>query len=199
MSGLLILASQSPFRRMLMQNAGLAFETAPAEIDEREIEVRMAASDPSPKEVALALAEAKAQNVSERFPGAVIIGSDQTLSLGRSVFHKPADMDEARSHLLALSGRTHELNSAVVFCRSGEVEWRHVSTARLKMRELSAEFIARYLSRVGEKALSSVGAYQLEGEGIQLFDTVEGDYFTIVGLPMLPVLQQLREMAVIDG
>ena len=149
--------------------------------------------------MALVLAEAKALDVSEKRPGRLVIGCDQTLSLGDRVFHKPADMEGARRHLLDLSGKTHQLNSAVVLVRDGEALWRHVSTARLTMRVLDPGFIGRHLARVGEKALTSVGAYQIEGEGIQLFEAIEGDTFTIMGLPLLPLLAQLRAMGEIDG
>jgi septum formation protein len=150
--------------------------------------------------VALVLATAKATDVSERSGGeATVIGSDQTLSLGDEILHKPADMEAARRHLLKLSGKTHQLNSAVAIVRSGDTVWSHVAVARLTMRELSPAFIGRYLARVGDKALASVGAYQVEGPGIQLFDKIEGDYFTIVGLPLLPLLGELRKLGVIDG
>lgn len=194
----LILASQSPFRRMLMENAGLAFEAIAAAIDERAIEQELDHAA-SPSEIALHLAEAKAQEVADRYPEHLVIGSDQTLSLEDRIFHKPRDMADAREHLRALSGRTHALNSAVAICHGGETRWRHVSTALLTMRSLSDAFIDRHLVRVGERALGSVGAYQLEGEGIQLFERIEGDYFTIIGLPMLPLLGQLRAMGTIDA
>ena len=145
-------------------------------------------SGATPEDVALVLAEAKALDVSERNPGALVLGCDQTLSLGDELFHKPADMEGARRHLLALSGKTHQLNSAAVLARDGEALWRHVGIASLTMRKLDPAFIGRHLARVGDKALASVGAYQIEGEGIQLFEKIEGDYFTIVGLPLLPVL-----------
>ena len=195
----IILASRSPFRQMLLRNAGLTFEAMAAAIDERAIEDSLSADRPSPAEVALALAEAKALDVASARPEALVIGSDQTLSLGERVFHKPADLSDAREHLRAMSGRTHELNSAVVLVENGAIAWRHVSTARLTMRLLSDDFIGRYLDRVGESVLASVGAYQLEGEGIQLFEHIEGDYFTILGLPMLPLLAQLRSMDMIDA
>lgn len=195
----IILASRSPFRRTLLRNAGLAFEAIAANVDERAVEDNLSAGDPSPAEVALALAEAKARDVAAGRPDALVIGSDQTLSLGEQVFHKPADLAEARAHLDAMAGRTHELNSAVVFVRAEVVLWRHVSTARLTMRPLSEGFIERHVARVGESVLASVGAYQLEGEGIQLFERIDGDYFTILGLPMLPVLAQLRSMDMIDA
>ena len=195
----LVLASASPFRQALLKNAGLSFRALPADIDERAVEAPLRDGGVGPEDTALVLAEAKALDVSGKMPGALVIGSDQTLSLGDEVFHKPADMDAARSHLLRLSGHTHQLNSAVVLARSGETVWRHVSSARLTMRPLDPGFIGRYLSRVGDRALQSVGAYQLEAEGIQLFERIEGDYFTIIGLPMLPLLATLRDRGEIDG
>ncbi|RWB93879.1 Maf-like protein [Mesorhizobium sp.] len=195
----IILASGSPFRKALLVHAGVPVEAVPAEVDERALEAPLQGSGVSPEDVALVLAEAKATEVSERKPGALVLGCDQTLSLGDEVFHKPADMEAARRHLLALSGKTHQLNSAVVLARNGAVLWRHVGVASLTMRKLDPAFIGRHLARVGAKALSSVGAYQIEGEGIQLFERVEGDYFTIVGLPLLPVLAKLREFGAIDG
>ncbi|MBP2485151.1 Maf-like protein [Rhizobium leguminosarum bv. viciae] len=195
----LILASSSPFRRMLMQNAGLAFEAHAARIDERAVEAPLERAGVRPDAVALVLARAKAEEVSSRFPDSLVIGSDQTMSLGDRVFHKPKDMADAASHLQALSGVTHRLNSAVAIVSDGVVLWEHLAHAELTMRPLTAEFIARHLARVGEKALSSVGAYQLEGQGIQLFEKIEGDYFTILGLPMLPLLQKLQELGAIDG
>ena len=195
----IILASGSPFRKTMLVNAGLDIEAVPADVDERALEAPLKDSDVSPEDVASILAEAKATEVSERRPGALVLGCDQTLSLGDEVFHKPADMEGARRHLLALSGKTHQLNSAAVLCRNGEVLWRHVGIASLTMRKLDPAFIGRHLARVGAKALSSVGAYQVEGEGIQLFEKIEGDYFTIVGLPLLPVLKELRALGAIDG
>ena len=195
----LILASQSPFRRMLMENAGLAFETRAAEIDERAVEAALAVRNPTPPQVAEALAIEKAQDVAGRCPGALVIGSDQTLSLDGRVFHKPADMAEATSHLTAMSGRTHALNCGIALVRNGQTLWSHVSIAHLTMRPLSASFIDRHLARVGERVLASVGAYQLEGEGVQLFERIDGDYFTILGLPLLPLLAKLRELGAIDA
>ena len=195
----IILASGSPFRKAMLVNAGLDIEAVPAEVDERALEAPLKDSGVSPEDVASILAEAKASEVSGRKPGALVLGCDQTLSLGDEIFHKPADMEGARRHLLALSGKTHQLNSAAVLCRDGEVLWRHVGDASLTMRKLDPAFIGRHLARVGAKALSSVGAYQIEGEGIQLFEKIEGDYFTIVGLPLLPVLKELRALGAIDG
>ncbi len=195
----LILASQSPFRRMLMENAGLAFTTEAACIDERAVETALAAQNPSPQDVAETLAIEKARDVSGRHKGALVIGSDQTLSLEGRVFHKPADMAEAKSHLASMSGRSHSLNCGIALVRDGETLWSHVSIAHLTMRPLSDAFIDRHLTRVGDKILASVGAYQLEGEGVQLFERIDGDYFTILGLPLLPLLAKLRELGAIDA
>jgi septum formation protein len=194
-----ILASSSPFRRMLLANAGLEFEAHAAKIDERAIEAPLEKNGASPDAVASVLAKAKAEEVSGRFPNAFVIGSDQTMSLGDQVFHKPRDMADAANHLRLLSGKTHRLNSAIAIMRNGDLLWQHVSYASLTMRAVSADFISRHLARVGEKALGSVGAYQLEGEGIQLFDKIDGDYFTILGLPLLPLLGKLRELGAVDG
>ncbi len=193
-----ILASTSPFRKTILANAGLDFVVEAARIDERAVEAPLADTGVTPEEVAEVLATAKALDVSERHPGVLVLGCDQTLSLGDELFHKPADMDGARRHLLALSGKIHHLNSAAVLVRDGEVLWRTASVARMTMRKLAPGFIGRHLARVGGKALQSVGAYQIEGEGIQLFDKLDGDYFTIVGLPLLPVLAALRDLGVID-
>lgn len=193
----LVLASSSPFRRMLMENAGLSFESRAAEIDERAIEATL--GDASPDETAATLARAKAVDVSRHFPGAIVIGSDQTMSLGNRVYHKPKSIDEARESVLSLSGKTHRLNSAIALVRDGQMIWEHVAHADLTVRDLSETFVDRYLQRVGEKVFTSVGAYQLEGEGIQLFSKIEGDYFTILGLPMLPLLDKLRHLGAIDG
>lgn len=195
----IILASGSPFRKAMLVNAGIDVEAVPADVDERALEAPLQNSGVSPEDVALVLAEAKATEVSERKPGALVLGCDQTLSLGDEVFHKPADMEGARRHLLTLSGKTHQLNSAAVLVRDGKVLWRHVGIASMTMRKLDPAFIGRHLARVGAKVLASVGAYQIEGEGIQLFEKVEGDHFTIVGLPLLPLLAELRTLGAIDG
>ena len=195
----IILASSSPFRKALLVNAGIAVEAIAAGVDERALEAPLRDSGVSPEDVALVLAEAKAVDVSGKKSGSLVLGCDQTLSLGDEVFHKPADMEGARRHLLALSGKTHQLNSAAVLVRDGAVLWRHVGVANLTMRKLDPAFIGRHLARVGQKALGSVGAYQIEGEGIQLFEKIEGDYFTIVGLPLLAVLVELRKLGAIDG
>ncbi|BCH21403.1 Maf-like protein [Mesorhizobium sp. L-8-3] len=194
----IILASGSPFRRAMLTNAGLDFGVEKPDIDERAVEAAIA-GQARPDDIAAILAEAKALDVSGRHPQALVIGSDQTLSLGDEIFHKPADMEAARRHLLRLSGKTHSLNSAVAVARDGETLWRHVGIAHLTMRRLDPAFIGRHLARVGDKALQSVGAYQVEGEGIQLFEKIEGDHFTIVGLPLLSLLGALRDLGAIDG
>ena len=195
----LILGSGSRFRREMLENAGLTVEVDRPRIDERAVERSVEGTGVTPADLAAILAEAKAAEVGARHPGRLVIGCDQTMALEDRTFHKPRDMEDARRHLLALSGRTHELNSAVVLARGDEVIWRHVSVARLTMRDLDPAFIGRHLARVGQKALESVGAYQIEGEGIQLFERVEGDHFTIVGLPLLPLLAELRRLGAIDG
>lgn len=198
MSQNLILASASPFRRLLLENAGVDFRVVPASIDERGLEAELEESRTSGEGVADALAQAKALSVSADWPDHIVIGSDQTLSLEGRLFHKPASMAAAADHLRDLSGRTHRLNSAIALACNGEILWTHLSIATLTIRPLSEGFIARHLQRAGEKVLGSVGAYQLEGEGVNLFERIEGDYFTILGLPLLPLLGQLRKMGVID-
>ena len=128
-----------------------------------------------------------------------MIGSDQTMSLGARIYHKAKDMAEAHSNLLSLSGKTHRLNCGIAIAKDDEVLWSAVSIAKMTVRDLSDDFVSRYLEKVGSQVLSSVGAYQLEGEGIQLFNSIEGDYFTVLGLPLLPLLAQLRELKLIDG
>lgn len=195
----LILASKSPHRAMLMKNAGLVFDCLASTIDERALETSVTGSGATPQDLALFLAQAKAADVSRSHPQALVLGADQTLSLGDTVLHKAQTMEEATERLLDLSGKTHQLNSAIVLARDGQTLWRHVSVARLTMRTLSPAFVARHLAATGDAILGSVGCYQLEGMGLQLFETIEGDYFTIVGLPMLPLLRQLRQMEELDG
>lgn len=199
MNETIILGSGSRFRRQLLENAGIHVEVDRPQLDERAVESSVKGTGVTPAELAEILAEAKAGEVSARHPGWLVIGCDQTMALGDELFHKPRDMEGARRHLLRLSGQTHELHSAVALSRDGQLLWRHVATARLTMRVLDPGFIGRHLARVGDKALESVGAYQVEGEGIQLFDKIDGDHFTIVGLPLLPLLAELRRLGAIDG
>ncbi len=195
----IILASNSRFRAELLNNAGIKFIQQAAQIDERAIEEPLLKSQLDASDIAQVLAEAKAQEVSHRFKDALVIGCDQTLSLGDKMFHKPADMKAARQHLLAFSGNTHQLNSGIAVVINEQTVWRYVSTADMSMRKLTPEFIGRYLARAGGDVLKSVGAYQLEGEGINLFEKIEGDYFTIIGLPLLPLMAELRNLEIIDG
>jgi septum formation protein len=180
-----------------MTNAGIEFTVMPAKIDERAVEAPLAASARSPAEIAAALAEAKALSVAAARPEALVIGADQVLSADGRVWHKPANLAEARDQLIALSGRTHELHAAIAVVRGTDIGWRHAETVRLTMRPLTADFIDDYLTKVGEEALKSVGSYQVEGPGIQLFERIEGDYFAILGLPLLPLLAYLRSAGAI--
>lgn len=184
---------------MLMRNAGLTFTAIPADVDERAIDARLEAEGAEPDRIAVELAKAKALAVSSIRPDAIVLGCDQTMSLGTRIFHKPKDMAEAHANLMSLAGRTHRLNCGVALARNGEILWDVVTIADMTMRELDSDFVRRHLDRVGNSVLSSVGAYQLEGEGIQLFNHIDGDYFTILGLPLLPLLTKLREMDMIDG
>lgn len=199
MTSELILASASASRQMLMRNAGLKFSSVPANIDERALDTKLEKDGAGPEIIALELAKAKAIAVSILHPEAFVIGSDQTMSLGNRVYHKPKDVTQAHANILSLSGKTHRLNSGVALAKNGTVIWHTVSIANMTVRELSSDYVSRYLERSGLKVLSSVGAYQLEGEGIQLFSSIEGDYFTVLGLPLLPLLTQLRELELIDG
>lgn len=188
----LVLASGSSTRRSLLENAGLTFEVVPAEIDERAAEAPLLEAGATPEDLATALAMVKAVSVSESRPGDLVIGADQMLEVDGERMTKPKDMDAARHQLLRLSGKTHLLHSAVVCARGGAIVWQHSETARMIMRRLTPPFIGRYLAAVGNDALRSVGVYQLEGRGIQLFETVEGDFFGILGLPLIPLLAFLR-------
>jgi septum formation protein len=186
----LILASQSLARQVLLANAGIAFEAIPAEIDERAVELASGLS--SPGEIAAVLAREKAVSVSLRHPGQFVVGADQTLALGERLFSKPAGRAEAAGQLQALAGRTHELHSAVAVARDGETLFADVAIARMTMRPLDDAAISAYLDAAGEAVTTSVGAYQLEGLGVHLFERIEGDHFTILGLPLLPLLKFLR-------
>ncbi len=195
----LILASASRHRAKILDDAGLSFGQIVSDLDERAIEAPLAQADVLPEDRALILAEAKAVDVSEHHTGNLVIGCDQILSFKQDVLHKCRNMEEARRRLLQLSGKTHHLHSAVVLVENGQTIWRHVTNCAMTMRKLSPGFIGRHLSDVGEAALGSVGTYQIEGRGIQLFDSMEGDMFSIIGLPLLPLLDQLRQLEAIDG
>jgi len=189
-----ILASASPARRTLLANAGLDFETDPADIDERAAEQPLIESGTAADDLALALAMVKAGHVSMRHPGRLVVGADQTLEFDGERLNKPPDMDTARRQLLAMRGRSHHLHSAIAVARDGESLWSHVETVTLTMRDLTPAEIGHYLAAVGDAALSSVGAYQIEGRGIQLFERIDGDYFAILGFPLLAFLAWLRQV-----
>jgi septum formation protein len=192
----LILASTSPARRAMLTAAGLDYEAVAPPLDERAAEEPLLAAGISAADLASVLAEAKADSVAEERPGAIVIGSDQTLEFEGLRYTKPESIEEARHQLLAMAGKTHALHSAAAIMEGGETRWRHVDTALLTMRRLTPEEVGRYLARVGTAATRSVGAYQLEGLGVNLFERIEGDHFTILGMPLLPVLAQLRLMGV---
>lgn len=187
----LLLASQSAIRLTLLRNAGLEVEAHPARIDEDALRMALQAEDATPRDIADALAEAKALKLAQRHPTALVLGCDQVLALGPRIFNKPESRDEARSQLADLCGHTHQLLSALVLYDKGEPIWRHVGVARLTMRQASPAYLDAYLGCAWPEVSHSVGAYQLESEGIRLFSAIEGDYFTILGLPLLPLLNYL--------
>lgn len=195
----IILASASTARRRLLANAGIVFEARVAPIDERAAEAPLLAAGAGLDDVAAILAEVKALSVSESAPDAFVIGADQVLDMAGERFSKPVDMEAARLQLVRLSGRSHALHSAIAVARGAEVLFRHVETAHLTLRKLTPRAIGTYLAGVGEAALSSPGVYQVEGPGIQLIERIEGDFFGIVGLPMLPLLKFLREAGALES
>lgn len=190
---MLILASASPSRRQMLLNAGLDFETVPSGVDEDEVKRSLLGESASAQDIATTLAEMKAVRVSTRRPGAMVIGADSTLACDGKLYDKPADLAAARVQLKALAGRTHELVSSVVVARNGARLWHTTETGRLTMRALGDSFLDAYLARAGAAVCASVGAYQLEGLGAHLFSRIEGDYFTVLGLPLLPLLVFLAE------
>ena len=193
----IVLASGSPARQALLANAGLSFDVDPAALDERAAEAPLVARGATPAEIAMALAEAKAADVSRRRGDAFVIGADQTLDRDGHRGTKSASLAEARAQLQRLAGRSHQLHSAIAVARAGSVQWRHLDSATLTMRPLTDAEIDAYLARVADSVLGSVGVYQLESEGIRLFERIEGDYFTILGLPLLPLLAYLRSQGAI--
>ncbi len=196
----LILASESKSRARILEGAGLAFIVEPPGLDESVM--RQAVSGEKtldPHDVAEVLARAKAEAVSELAPKAYVIGGDQVLALGQTIFTKPDSMEAARRQLLDLSGKTHTLHTAVTVATNGDTIWAETTMATLTMRRLSPEFIGRYLAAAGEEVMGSVGAYQLESIGVQLFEKIDGDYFSILGLPLIPLLDTLRREGVIEG
>lgn len=192
-----VLASASEARRTILSRAAVAFVRDAARIDESEIKPSLKAEGASAMQAAETLAELKARHVSRRHDGALVIGADQLLECGGIWFEKPRDMDEAAAHLQALAGKRHILETAVCVLRDGTRLWHHNARAVLHMRPFSDDFIRSYLAAAGESVLNSVGAYRLEGPGAQLFQHIEGDYFTILGLPLLPLLAFLRAHEVV--
>ncbi len=191
----LILASKSASRRAMLDAAGVAYDAVAADLDERGVEVGLAGA--SPAEVVEALSVAKAAAVAAQHPGALVLGSDSLVVAGGRRFDKPRSLEEAAEHLRFFSGRVMELHSAAALVRDGGCEWSHASVARLHVRALSDDFIAHYLSLEWPAIRHTVGAFRIEGPGMQLFDSIEGDQFTVLGMPLLPLLGALREAGVL--
>ena len=192
----LILASQSRARQALLANAGIEFEAVPAEIDERA--VQQISGLTTPGDIATLLAREKALSVSLQQPGKYVVGADQTLALGMRLFSKPTNRAQAAEQLRVLAGRSHELHSAVAVARDGKILFAETTIARMTMRRLGAAEIDAYLDEAGGAVTTSVGAYQLEGLGVHLFERIEGDHFTILGLPLLPLLKFLRSQGLLQ-
>lgn len=195
----LVLASASKIRAELLARAGIAVSLLPARIDEEAIRASLEAEGATPRDLADALAEMKAQKVAFKKTGAIVIGCDQVLDFKGQVFGKPATLEEARSQLQILRGQTHKLLSAVVVYEGEKPVWRHVGEVRLTMREFSDDYLQCYLARNGESVLESVGAYKLEEEGVRLFTAVQGDYFTVLGLPLVALTGYLAQRGWIDA
>lgn len=195
----LVLASGSGARARLLRAAGLSFRQAPVGLDEAAIIESLRAEGHPPRNIADALAEMKALKSTGREPDALIIAGDQVLALGDEILTKPGSRAAAAAQLARLSGRVHELFSAVCLATAGAVIWRHVAAARLTMRRIGPETIETYLDEAGPDVIESVGAYAIEGRGVQLFSAIDGDLFTIQGLPLLPLLQALRDQGVLPA
>ena len=196
MSDEIILASGSKIRATILQNAGVKFRVQTSRVDEDAFKDSMRAEGLSPMDQADYLAQVKSEKVSSQTSG-LVLGADQMLSLEGRGFDKPKSREEAFERLKEFSGKTHHLECAAVISENGESVWRYIARPKLTMRRLSDEFINSYLDQIGDAAFESVGAYQLEGLGVQLFSSIEGDYFSILGLPLLQILDYLRERSVI--
>jgi septum formation protein len=199
-AALLLLASASPYRRKMLEAAGLTFDVVVAGVDEPSLKQAFAHRSPkaTAAEVAQALASAKAEAVSARYPKAIVIGADQVLALGDELLDKPGNPDAARAQLARLRGKTHRLVSAVTIASGGKADWSHVNEAVMTMRAFSDAFLDRYVAAAGPRIAGIVGAYEIEGRGVQLFERVDGDTFTIIGLPLIPLLAELRSRGVIE-
>lgn len=196
----LILASASATRRKLLEGAGLTFGTKSSGLDEAAMRTAMGLEGTvEPSDVAEVLARAKAEDVSAQSGDAFVIGGDQVMAADGKIYGKPHSMEDARVRLLDLSGKSHQLHTAVAIATGGATVWTHTDVVTLTMRRLSPEFVGRYLADAGKGVLGSVGAYQIESLGIQLFEKIEGDFFSILGLPLLPLLDALRREGAIEG
>lgn len=194
----LILASKSHARSQILKDAGLDFEIVASNVDEDSLKLAMRAEGASVRDQVMLLAEAKSAKVSERHQG-LVIGADQMMSFKGQALDKPASLNEARDRLREMRGEPHTLENGVVICEGGRSVWRYTNSVKLTMRSFSDAFLDEYLERAGDQVLESVGAYQLESLGIQLFSKVEGDYFSVLGLPILPVLDYLRTRGVVPS
>lgn len=198
MSGPIILASGSAIRRQILDGAGLDYKVIVRPVDEGAIKDAMLAENSRLRDIADALAEAKAMRVSRQEPG-LVIGADQIMVMDNTLFDKPKDMDEVRARLLSMRGKKHDLIGAVVICENGAPVWRHMCRTKLWVRDFSDDFLDWYIETEGEVLMKSVGAYRFEGPGAQLFEKVEGGFFAILGLDLLPVLDYLRTRGVITS
>ena len=187
----IILASGSDIRATLLRNAGVVFDVVPARVDEEALRDAMLAEDAGARDIADALAEMKAQKISVKHPEALVIGCDQVLNLQGQLLTKPDSPETARTQLMAMRGKRHELLSAAVICENGNPVWRHVGVVRLLMQQFSDAYLDDYIARNWDSIRHSVGAYKLEEEGVRLFSQVQGDYFTVLGLPLLELLSYL--------
>ena len=195
----LILASTSPYRRRMLEAAGLAFAAVSPEVDEAVFKRNLASARPpaGASDIAAALARAKALAVSAHMPSALVIGADQVLALGSELFDKPGNLASGRQQLQRLRAKPHELHTAVALAEAGNIVWSHIGVATLHMREFSDAYLDAYLAGAGPAIFGTVGGYEVEGRGIQLFERIDGDHFTIIGLPLLPLLAELRKRGII--